>query len=219
MWSRDKKAFTLIELLVAVTVFAVFISILAGSYLMITRAQRDTNELRKVYSEGRFLMDEMITSVRGTDIAYDCYAEAVAGLDSTCEGATSNGDEITGTTLAVMRNDGKRVIFKAEACESGEPCYVLKKLVQEYYVFPNMSTGIWRPSQADGYNPSALDGGFQELALENIEVEDVFFHIRPGLENSNVPAHVSIYLSLNGTSQLRDEVNFDVQTTVSLRDY
>ena len=65
-----KSAFTLVELLIATTIFALFISVLAGSYLMITKAQRDTNEMRKVYSEGRFVVDEIVSAVLGAYIYF-----------------------------------------------------------------------------------------------------------------------------------------------------
>lgn len=195
-----KEGFTLIELLVAMTVFALFISVLASSYLFLTRAQRDTNELRKIYSEGRFIMDELTETARGNKIAYDCY-NAVSG-DATCGGSTldATGDFIQGSTLAVMRPDGKRVVIKLE--DTG----VLKKIVQKY----NTDTEAWEPSEADGYYGSP-DNGFQTLNLEKISVDSAHFEIRP--------AYVRIFLSLSADSQIREEINFDLQSTISLRTY
>ena len=200
------------------TVFAVFIGTLASSYLFITRAQRDTNELRKVYSEGRFLMDEMISVVRGSQIAYGCYV--MAFTEGVCEGSSLNvvEDKMEGTVLAVINPEGKRVIIKAEECEEAG-CYNLKKVVQVYEDFEDMPGGVWMPSNSDGYFDGGGDDGFQMLNLEKIEIENVRFEITPGSESVGVSPYVRIYLSLNGMSQLREEVDFDIQTTVSLRDY
>jgi len=205
-------AFTLIELLVAMTVFGLFIAALAGSYLFLTRAERDTNELRKVYSEGRFLMDEMIETARGSTIAYDCY-NAVGG-DGACDGSSIDalGESITGTVLATIRPDGKRVIIKGEECPD-DSCYALKKVVQEYDELNG-----WLPSESEGYYGSP-DGGFQNLNLEKVEVENIYFIIKPALVSSASSPYVQIYLSLEGVSQIRDSVDFDIQTTVSLRNY
>lgn len=204
-----KEGFTLIELLVAMTVFALFISVLASSYLFLTRAQRDTNELRKIYSEGRFIMDELVETVRGNEIAYDCY-DAVSSGDATCNGSTldATGDFIQGSTLAVTRPDGKRVVIKLE--DTG----VLKKIVQVF----NTDTEEWEPSESDGYFPSP-DGGFQLLNLEKISVQSAHFEIRPAVPDPAVSPYVRIFLSLSADSQIRDEINFDMQTTVSLRNY
>jgi|GEM_PF-7112901 len=212
---EDRRGFTLVELLIAMTVFAVFIGTLASSYLFLTRAQRDTNELRKVYSEGRFLMDEMISVVRGSEVAYGCYNAVLSG-DGTCEGSNYDvvNNEISGTVLAVMRPDGKRVVVRAVPCDGGG-CYDLEKVVQFY----NGEVGQWVASNPDGYFDGGGDNGFQTLNLEKIEVENVHFRVVPGDMSSAVSPYVQIYLSLNGMSQLREEVDFDIQTTVSFRDY
>lgn len=203
---ENRKAFTLIELLVAMTVFALFISVLASSYLFLTRAQRDTNELRKIYSEGRFIMDELVETARGNKIAYDCY-NAVSG-DATCDGSTldATGDFIQGSTLAVIRPDGKRVVIKLE--DTG----VLKKIVQEY------GTVEWEASEDDGYYGFS-DSGFQALNLEKINVDGAHFEIHPAAPDPAVSPYVRIFLSLSADSQIRDSINFDLQTTVSLRSY
>ncbi|MBT6068979.1 prepilin-type N-terminal cleavage/methylation domain-containing protein [Candidatus Peregrinibacteria bacterium] len=214
-----KSAFTLVELLIATTIFALFISVLAGSYLMITKAQRDTNEMRKVYSEGRFVVDEIVSALRGAEIDYSCYAQALVGEDSPCYGVNLNEmeNELTGTILAVQNSEGKRIVFKADGCEEGG-CVVLKKTIQKYSEFENMDNGVWQASLEDGYN-LAVDNGWQVLTTSNVEVKKVYFKVRPALSTSHVPAYVTIYLSLAGASQLREEINFDVQTTISLRDY
>ncbi|MDP4007953.1 MAG: prepilin-type N-terminal cleavage/methylation domain-containing protein [Candidatus Peregrinibacteria bacterium] len=208
----NRKAFTLIELLVAMTVFAMFIGALASSYLFLTRAARDTNELRKLYSESRFLMDEMIEVARGASIAYDCYQPG----NATCEGYTIDafGESINGNVLAIIRPDGKRVVIKSEdACDStGDPCVVLKKIVQEY----NEGQNGWVPSNADGYYGPA-DNGFQNMNLEKLEVQNAYFVIKPAQPDPSVSPYVQIYLSLTGDSQIRDSISFDIQTTVSSR--
>ncbi len=204
------KGFTLVELLIAMTVFAIFIAILASSYLFLTRSQRDTNELRKLYSEGRFLMDEVVSVARGSQIAYECY-DAVLSGDGTCYDSSLEpiSGTISGTALAVMNPEGKRVVVKLDECEESA---CLKKVVQV------MGETGWVPSEDDGYYSNSEEG-FQTLNLENIEVNSAHFVISPGVESAPEAPHVSIYLSLTGDSQIRDEVNFDIQTTVSLRDY
>lgn len=203
-----KEGFTLIELLVAMTVFAVFIAGMASSYLFLTRAQRDTNELRKIYSEGRFIMDEIVDTARGNDIAYGCYDAVFLG-DDTCDGSNvdASGEFIQGSTLGMMRPDGKRVVIKLD---DG----VLKKIVQVF----NTDTEEWEPSESDGYFGFS-DNGFQALNLEKINVDSAHFEIWPAEPDPAVSPYVRIFLSLSADSQIRDEINFDLQTTISLRTY
>lgn len=211
----NRGGFTLIELLVAMTVFAMFIGALASSYLFLTRAQRDTNELRKLYSESRFLMDEMIEVARGSSIAYDCYQPG----NAICDGYSIDaiGESINGNVLAILRPDGKRVVIKSEdACEGpNDSCVVLKKIVQEY----DEEQNDWVPSNPDGYYYAPDTQGFQNMNLEKLEVQNAYFVIKPASPDPSVSPYVQIYLSLTGDSQIRDNISFDVQTTVSLRSY
>ncbi len=212
-------AFTLIELLVAMTVFALFIAVLSSSYLMITRTERDTNEMRKLYSEGRFLMDEIVESVRGGEIAYECYGMVLTG-DNVCDGSTYDSmlNVIAGNTLAVMRSDGKRTVLKAVECEDSEGCTMkLQKVVQEF----NSLVNQWVPSNGDGYVSSGSDEGFQTVNLESIDVENMEFTLRPGLLVPGEPEtqSVSVSMTLTKLGQLRETISFPLQTTISLRNY
>ncbi len=67
---KQKRGFTLVELLVAMGIFVTFISVLMGSYTSIVRAQRETNDYRAMYSEGRRVFDTMVEEFRAGMVDY-----------------------------------------------------------------------------------------------------------------------------------------------------
>jgi len=61
---KNKKGFTLIELLIAMTIFVVFLGVVVSSYASIIKSQRDTNDYRRIYSEGRTVFEKVVDEVR-----------------------------------------------------------------------------------------------------------------------------------------------------------
>lgn len=214
---RSKAGFTLLELIMAITVFTIFISILMTSFVFLMRAQRDANEMRRIYSEARFLMDELAEEIRLKTVDYDCYESVLVGPGPLVGDCTEDWDlEVhkgkVGTLALVDPFLEKRTRFRVQDGNLQISRQVLD------------ATGNW---QADkGYELEE----FQSLTAERITVKNLEFLITPfqdplafenrDAENYQYQPRVTVWLSLNGRSQLRvDGVNFDIQTTFSSRVY
>lgn len=84
----NNKGFTLIEILIAMSIFVIFMGVLIGSYAGIISSQRDANNYRAVYEEGREVFDELIEIFRENvvdygHVAYRCRPQALStGLSS-----------------------------------------------------------------------------------------------------------------------------------------
>jgi len=75
-----QKGFTLIEMLVAMAIFVIFLGLMLGSYSLIVKSLRDTEEYRIMYSESRNVFNELLADARdsrfygpeGTQGLLDC---------------------------------------------------------------------------------------------------------------------------------------------------
>jgi prepilin-type N-terminal cleavage/methylation domain-containing protein len=66
----NKEGFTMIELLLAMAIFAIFITVIVGSFTTMVRYQREANEYRKFYSEAREIFDFVIATAREGQVVY-----------------------------------------------------------------------------------------------------------------------------------------------------
>lgn len=78
--SRNRAGFTLIEMVISITIFMIFVSIVASSFSTLVRANRIANETQKIYFSVRGIFDTFATAVRnGTiDYSFECIPNAVA---------------------------------------------------------------------------------------------------------------------------------------------
>lgn len=69
---RKQKGFTLVEMLVAMSIFAVFVGVMIGSYTGIVRGQREANDYRTMYAESRRVFESVIYELREGMVDYGC---------------------------------------------------------------------------------------------------------------------------------------------------
>ncbi|KKT02953.1 MAG: hypothetical protein UV80_C0001G0055 [Candidatus Peregrinibacteria bacterium GW2011_GWF2_43_17] len=191
-----KAGFTLIEMIVSICIFTIFISMLAGTYLYIARAQRETAEARKVYSGLRDVVEEISEEVKLSGIYYDCYSGVLVGVNE-CSTYFDLARGSVATSLALMDDENLK-IFVLEDGKVG---------VKEY----EYSDGLWVPKTS-----SYLSG-------EDFNVDSFYFGIFPAEDPSDnyedlsvqYQPHVTLYVSVSSEGG----TELDLQTSISVRKY
>lgn len=108
---KNEMGFTLMELLISISIFMVFLALAAGSYVSLVKANRQANEMQKLYREVRFVFDTLAQEIRGGALDYSCIDNT--RLDALCL-ENQNSDEKT--VLSVLGKDGAaRSIYKFDA--------------------------------------------------------------------------------------------------------
>ena len=75
MLFKNNKGFTLVEMLISMTIFSAFVGILITSYTGIVKSQREANEYRVMYVEGRHVFETLVQELREGMVDYAFYAE------------------------------------------------------------------------------------------------------------------------------------------------
>lgn len=213
---NEREGFTLIELMISIVIFVLFLGIVSQSYISIVRTQRSANEVRKMYSDVRAVMDFVSEEIRLSSIDYDCYAGK--GID--CEGVIA-GTFFDGRTehLALIRQGGAQKTFiKLDA----DGHLVVKKLVRQ--------DGEYLP--VPGYETD-----YRMLTSDRVVFDHLSFAIFPDvnpysneiLQGSEIPIYadngtqfqpkVSIFMTVRNSDEVNTPFDFDFQTTVSSRVY
>jgi len=65
-----KRGFTLVETLIALGIFAMFMSVLIGSYAGIVRSLKEANDYRVMYSDARRVFDTVVSEFREGMVDY-----------------------------------------------------------------------------------------------------------------------------------------------------
>lgn len=92
---RHSRAFTLIEMLISISVFMLFLGIVAQSYMSLVTANRKANDIQKMYREVRFVFDTLAQEIRNGAIDYTC------------------GDPIQHNTLCISHpKNGEQFLYK-----------------------------------------------------------------------------------------------------------
>jgi len=197
----SKAGFTLVEMIVAICIFTIFISMLAGTYLYIARAQRETAEARKVYSGLRDTVEEISKDIKLSSIYYDCYSGTVAGV-AECSTYYDLTQDTVLTSLALIK-DGDLEIFVLDDGAVG---------MIEY----EESAGLWVPKA--GY-----ESGLIYISSENFNVDTLYFGVFPADDPSDnyddlsvqYQPYVTLYISVSSDGG----TELDLQTSVSVRNY
>jgi len=210
-----KRGFTLIELMVSMVIFVIFMGFVTSSYVSIVRAQKDTNDIRKMYAEVRSFIDMVSQEAKLGTIDYACYA----GTDSSCKEVLSSIDPGTGrsTDLALVRKDGlQRTIFRFVRDPQNADNNKVRVAKYEKDV-----SGTW--GYAPGYS------GFRDIMGDLVKVERLSFAIYPDADpysranyaNSlkQFQPKVTIFLTANNRANVKSGFSMDFQTTVSSRVY
>ncbi len=223
---KNKSGFTLVELIISIGIFVMFLGIVSTSYVSIVRAQRNANEVRKMYSEVRDFIQLFTQEVRLGSIYFDCYPKSeilqnpqqiIGSTLSECEQPVGYLDNATGATdtLVLVRKDGLQkqwIRFNAD-----------KKMI-EILKYENKN-GVWSPTVA------FADLQFQPLFSDNLQVTNLTFYLYPHVDpygndqavvNDNskqFQPKVEMVLSIKNAAAIQSNFSLDFQTTVSSRVY
>lgn len=92
---KSLHAFTLIEMLISISVFMLFLGIVAQAYMSLVTANRKANDMQKTYREVRFVFDTLAQEIRNGAIDYTC------------------GDPLQHTTLCISHpKTGEQFLYK-----------------------------------------------------------------------------------------------------------
>ncbi len=199
-WREDKRGFTLVELIISMLVFTIFIGVVSTVYISVTRSLRHASEVRKVYSEARFLMDKITQDVRLYTVDYSCL-DNVTGYQTT-EYMECSGYE--GRFLPLISADGThRTVY---LYEDG----VFSILELDYV------GGAW--DESTGYY-----SGFVEFASDSVVLNDIHFDIYPLSSPYNGGSYQpSVHVVISATSEsafLPEQLTITLQSTISSRVY
>lgn len=224
-----RRGFTLIELLVSIVIFMIFLGIVSTSYVSIVRAQKDANEVRKMYSDVRTFVDLLDEEARLGSVDYGFYdgTDSMAPKDFCFSGTGAPGLSSSGKSpfLPLIRKDGLE--FTLFCYDKDAQTVWMKK-------YQKAAGDVWK--EEDGY--SSLSGvsyaerqGFQRVLSDSVKAKSLSFAIFPNVnpysDDSAVYANnstqfqpkVTLLMSIvNGTKFAK---NFDMhfQTTLSSRVY
>jgi prepilin-type N-terminal cleavage/methylation domain-containing protein len=202
-----KKGFTLIELMVSMVIFVVFLGIVTTSYISIVRAQKDTNDIRKMYSEVRAFVDMLSSEAKLGTIDYDCYYRNPLDTSVYCP-----------PDVLVSISDGsmQKTIFRFVQDKKNPDNNKVRVAKYEKGV-----GGTWK--NAPGYN------GFTDIMGDMVKVEKLSFAISPDVNpysqaNYNSSAKqfqpkVTLYMTAKSKAGARSAFSMDFQTTISSRVY
>lgn len=174
---KVQKGFTLIELLIAISIFMVFFTVMASSFIDIIRAQNVANETREMYSELRGFTDFVNDEMRGGTVDFFCYEQGtINNLDFNqaslvrCNAEGSNVTIDSGNNLRTISKDGlhSSVIKFTPGVAAIDGTF--GNGIVEVKKFRNVD-GAWAPES--GYE------SFKRFAFGNVNVKNLRFDIYP----------------------------------------
>lgn len=204
-----REGFTLIELLISIVIFVLFLGVVSSSYVNIVRAQKQANEIRKMYSDVRGAVDMMAEEIRLGTVDYDCYYGTAK--DNSCLPEVANS--LTGgrsAYLALVRKDGlEKTVFHYD----GSTLTISKQ-------FRNAAG--WAP--APGY-----EDGFRNLLSDRVQLTYLSFAIFPDVNpysednyyknEKQFQPKVTIFMTAENSEMVKSEFKLNFQTTISSRVY
>jgi len=210
---RHPRAFTLIELIVSLTIFTLFVGVIASTFIVMSRSLQQANEVRKVYTEARGLMDRLTQDIRLYTLDYDCYEDSQnATLDLLeCENRQIDGGNGETLFLALISPDGmERVMYDFDDVD--QEVQILK----------------WDFDGTDWVRADGFYSGWQTLDTELVEVRQLIFHVAPLVSSYENGRHagaqfqpsVQIYLEAGSSvSRFGELHSVELQSAVSSRVY
>jgi len=218
---KQRKGFTLIELLISIVLFTIFLGLVSQSYVSIVRAQRQANEVRKLYSDVRVFMDVLAEDIRLSSIDYNCYTVSFfdTGLDDICDSEVRS--QITAgesDTLALLKKGGvERTAYKVFTdINTGEKILKVKRWFKD-----KPTDFAWKP--VAGYED------FLPVFSEKMVVDHVSFAILPEVDPYSSEYYtdnavqfqpkVTTFLSVRSAEVANVDFDYQFQTTISSRVY
>lgn len=211
---KKNEAFTLIEMVVAITIFTIFISIIAGTYLYIAKAQYDVGEVRKVYSGARDVMEQIVEEARLGMPYYDCYdynPGMVAELSGVSECSQIYNLELSAVDTLVLLSQTGEELTTFSVSEEGDA------FMNKYELGASDS---WVPQS--GYEEGAL-----QISGADFQVDGLYFEISPHVNPSDnyddvsvqLQPYLTVYMAVSGEIRNGERISYDLQTSVSTRIY
>lgn len=192
---HSRAGFTLMEMLISISVFMLFIGLVASSYISLVKANNTANDMQKLYRETRNVFDTFAAEIRNGAIDYSCVNP---DTDVYCiENQNSSAGELK--VLGVLnKEDSGRSLFKEK---NG------KILFQKQTRDPSGLSWVYTSD-------------WQALTAEKSRVEELKFFISPlknpysaenaGDDSLQIQPSVTILLKING---------YVFRTTYSSRTY
>jgi prepilin-type N-terminal cleavage/methylation domain-containing protein len=210
--NKCRKGFTLIELLVSMVVFVMIMGIVGSSFTSIVRAQKEANEVRRMYSEVRSFTDLLAEEARLGVVDYQCYTAAADPYSGVCPQALGSIVNGRSNFLALVTKDGlQKTIFKYDA--------TAKKVSMIKY--EKTDSGGW------GIAPGYTD--FRDVMGTAVSVEKLAFAINPdadpyaqanyGINSRQFQPKVTLFMNAKNGQNSKSPFSLDFQTTISSRVY
>lgn len=214
---RKSSAFTLVEILISITIFVIFMGFSMGAYLTFHRAQLEASITRGMMLEGEQIMNMVTTSVKENKIAYAAYdSNSPFSLFSPVSMSLFNlADEAIETDTLILSelNTGNEMEIHWDADE--------EVLTQQWFTFD------------EGGQREPMAGYLEPLRLhsETVDVSFAEFRIVPGkdpYDAENILGNqeeywyqpmVQMKITMKAKGSIREEILFDLQTSVTSRVY
>jgi len=189
----NRKGFTLIETLVALALFTVVVTVATDVFFMFQKTSRKTENLEKVVSSSKFIIERMAREIRTGTIDYTKYGNQLNYL-------SSQG------TLYLKNSSDQSVAFYVEddsvACGSS-PCFMLEvDGVGENLTGAGLKVKNARFSISPEADPFELDRETGEY-----------------LSNKQPMATILLTIENDKQTNNSDYVSYEIQTTISSRVY
>ncbi len=210
----NRRGFTLVELMISILVFVIFLSAASDSYISIIRAQKQTNEIRKMYAEVRSFTEMLAEDLRLSSIDYECYLPPTLemGFSTNCpaQGIESLSSGMTNVLHLANRNgfEKKAVVYNRDEGTVEISRYV--KILNEW--------------QQLGTEPEKLFSGavkIKNLSFAIFPVQSPYsgeseIYLDP---KKQFQPKVTVFLTAANAYGSLPEFNLDYQTTISSRVY
>ena len=223
--NRPKKGFTLVELLISMAIFVIFLGIVSSSYTTIVRAQKQANDVRKIYADFRTFLDQFQSEIRSSTIDYDCYEgtiDFVGGVLNTCDPDVNNSIH-NGETyyLSLIKNDGlEKTLFYYDFDNKLNPD------VKKVYMKKWLKSGLnWIPAPGFADYREVFSGAFtiERMSFLIFPIKNPYSSDAKIYQNNATQFQPSVTLLMRAHSDkklnLTEGFNLDFQTTFSLRSY
>lgn len=73
--SQIRNGFTLVELVISISIFMIFIAIAGASYISLASANKQANDMQKLYREVRFVFDTFAQEIQNGKLDYSYFDE------------------------------------------------------------------------------------------------------------------------------------------------
>ncbi|MEK7146482.1 MAG: prepilin-type N-terminal cleavage/methylation domain-containing protein [Patescibacteria group bacterium] len=214
---RKSSAFTLVEVLISITIFVIFMGMSLGAYLTFHRAQLEASITRGMMLEGEQIMNVLTTAVKENRVAYSAYEPDNTfnsvipvnfSLFSLPEGAIE-----TDTLILSELDSGDELEIHWDAEE--------EILTQQWFTYDDGGERI----EAAGYLEPL------RMHSESVNISFAEFRIVPGrdpYDAENILGNqeeywyqpmVQIKFTVKAKGAVREEILFDLQTSVTSRVY